>query len=280
MAPQMIIPFAAYLSSGLNQGQVLGNVMSGLLTSILLSRSLSGLIASVFPWQTVYLVAATMIVILLIVLHFRLPRDPRGHQQLNYFKVLRSLPHLLFSQKYLQGSAINGFALFGISNVLWATLAFYLQAEYHLGTGIAGLMGLLGITGILFAPIIGKLVDTRSPRLTIGLGIFFSAVAFLIFWLAGQWLVGLIIGIILLDLGTQFGQVSNQAIVQSLSCHSGNRNNSVIMFAYFMGGACGTWLATSAWTAFGWAGVCLVAVGFLLVAVLGHLLRPEPTKLH
>lgn len=279
VAPQILIPYAGYLAAPMHRGKVLGTVLSGLLTGILLSRSFAGLLASVLPWQTVYLVAAVLNAFLLVVLHKFLPKDPRGHNSLNYLRVIASLPHLLASQKHLQGSAINGFTLFGVSNVLWSTLAFYLAAKFNYGSAVAGLLGLLGITGVLFAPIIGRLVDQYSPRLTVGAGIFFSALAFIIFWLAGHWLIGLIVGIVLLDLGTQFGQVSNQAIVQSLSHEAGSRNNSVFMFAYFMGGALGTFSSTFAWSHYGWNGVCVVAAIFLILALLGHLFWKEPATL-
>mgnify|MGYP004469921463 CR=1 FL=1 len=279
VAPQMIIPFTAALTHGVRTGAVLGNVLSGLLTGILLSRAVAGLIAGVMPWQTVYLFAAIALVILLLVLQHALPQDFRGHVNRSYLAVLASLPHLLASQKHLQGAAINGFALFGASNVLWATLAFYLVAEFHLGSTAAGAMGLLGITGILFASVIGRLVDRYSPRLTIGMGIGFSTLAFIVFWVFGHALSGLIVGIIILDLGTQFGQVSNQAIVQSLGRDTNSRNNSVFMFSYFLGGSLGTLSATWAWSHWGWSGVCAVAVVFLAIAIIGHIGWPEPSKL-
>ncbi len=75
VAPQIIIPFSAYLADGLHGGQVLGSVMSGLLTGILLSRSVSGLLAGFWPWQSVYLVAAIAVAVLLLVLHWYLPQD-------------------------------------------------------------------------------------------------------------------------------------------------------------------------------------------------------------
>ncbi|WP_269451357.1 MFS transporter [Pediococcus inopinatus] len=174
---------------------------------------------------------------------------------------------------------MNGFCLFGVSNVLWSTLAFYLAHQYHYGSDVAGLLGLLGITGVLFASIIGRLVDAYSPRITIGLGILFSTLAFIIFAGLGHFFIGLIVGIILLDLGTQFGQVSNQAIVQSLSLQASSRNNSIFMFSYFLGGSLGTFFGTFAWSNYGWIGVCIVAAVFLVLALLGHLFLKEPQKL-
>jgi len=279
VAPQIIIPYAGYLAPSLQRGKVLGIVLSGLLTGILLSRSFSGLLGSVMPWQDIYLIAAAIDLVFLAIVHFRLPHDARGHQDLNYLKVIGMLPKLFMTQRELRGSAINGFCLFGMSNVLWSTLAFYLAAQYHLGSNVAGLLGLLGIAGVLAAPKIVNMVDQRSPRLTVGLGMVFSGVAFLIFWLIGHWLLGLIVGIVLLDLGTQFSQVSNQAIVQSLNRRESSRNNSVFMFSYFLGGAIGTLSATWAWSHAGWTGVCGVAVVFLVIAIAGHLLIGEPEHL-
>lgn len=279
VAPQIIIPYAGYLAPSLQRGKVLGVVLSGLLTGILLSRSFSGLLGSILPWQDIYLIAAVIDLVFLLIVHRYLPHDARGHQDLRYWPVIRTLPQLFLHQRALRGSAINGFCLFGMSNVLWSTLAFYLASQYHLGSSVAGLLGLLGIAGVLAAPWIGNLVDQRSPRLTIGLSMVLSGLAFVIFWLVGFWLIGLIVGIILLDLGTQFSQVSNQAIVQSLNRQQSSRNNSVFMFSYFLGGSLGTLAATWAWSQAGWTGVCLVAAAFLVVALLGHLIIGEPETL-
>ncbi|MTV81584.1 MFS transporter [Secundilactobacillus folii] len=280
VAPQIIIPYAGFLAPAMQRGKVLGTVLSGLLTGILLSRSFSGLLGSVMPWQDIYLIAAILDVILLVIVHQRMPRDPRGHQKLSYGNVISSLPRLFMTQRRLQGSSLNGFCMFAVSNVMWSTLAFYLADQYHLGSNVAGLLGLLGIAGVLAAPYIGNLVDHRSPKLTISLSIVFSAFAFLLFWLIGQWLVGLILGIVLLDLGTQFSQVSNQAIVQSLNRKESSRNNSVFMFSYFLGGSLGTMFATWAWSIDKWNGVCLVALVFLVISLAGHLILKEPDHLN
>lgn len=280
VAPQIIIPFAGYLAPVLQRGKVLGIVLSGLLTGILLSRSFSGLLGSIMPWQDIYLIAAGIDLIFLIIVHLFLPRDARGHRDLKYWPVIKTLPKLFIQQKDLRGSAINGFCMFGMSNVLWSTLAFYLAAQYHLGSSVAGLLGLLGIAGVLVAPWVGDLVDQRSPKLTIGLSMIFSGIAFVIFWGVGFWMIGLIIGIILLDLGTQFSQVSNQAIVQSLNRQQSSRNNSVFMFSYFLGGSFGTLFATWAWSKAGWLGVCGIALVFLIIALANHFIIGEPKKLN
>lgn len=69
VAAQIIIPYVAYLSSGIHQGRVLGTVLSGLLTGVLLSRSFSGILGSLISWQLVYLLAAVFSLVLLGILH-------------------------------------------------------------------------------------------------------------------------------------------------------------------------------------------------------------------
>lgn len=54
IVPQLIVPYAAQLSKPEEQGKTIGNVMSGLLIGILLSRTFSGLIGATVGWRAVY----------------------------------------------------------------------------------------------------------------------------------------------------------------------------------------------------------------------------------
>ncbi|WP_228062254.1 MULTISPECIES: MFS transporter, partial [unclassified Streptococcus] len=54
---QIIIPYAAVMAGPANRGKVTGRMLGGLLTGILLSRTISGFIASAASWRTVYLIA-------------------------------------------------------------------------------------------------------------------------------------------------------------------------------------------------------------------------------
>jgi len=76
---QLLIPFAASLASEKTRGRVVGTVMSGLLTGILLTRSVSGGIAQASGWRAVFGVAALVTLLLTLLLSRVLPgRTPRG----------------------------------------------------------------------------------------------------------------------------------------------------------------------------------------------------------
>ncbi len=108
---------------------------------------------------------------------------------------------------------------------------------------------------------------TGRPRITIGLGLSIVLLAFVIFWLLGHVLWGLIIGALLLDLGVQTNLTSCQAIVQNLRPEARSRLNTIFMTCYFIGGAAGSTLGACAWGLARWAGVCITGITLLLIAL-------------
>src|SRR5262249_4663622 len=148
---------------------------------------------------------------------------------LSYRQLLASQWKIIRTERALYPLCLFGALTFAAFNAFWDTLAFFLQIPpYHFGSDIVGLFGLAGLAGILAAPQVGKLADrTGKPRLTIGLGISTVLLSFGIFWLFGTTLWGLIVGVILLDLGVQTNLTSCQAIVQSLRPEARSRLNSI-----------------------------------------------------
>jgi predicted MFS family arabinose efflux permease len=73
---QVIVPMSSLLAAPHERGRVVGTVMSGLLVGILLARTLSGLMASVLGWRSVYVFAAAAMLLLAAVLWRALPRVP------------------------------------------------------------------------------------------------------------------------------------------------------------------------------------------------------------
>jgi predicted MFS family arabinose efflux permease len=278
IVPQLIVPLAAHLAKPTERGRVIGNVMSGLLIGILLSRTFSGIVGSTLGWQAVYRMAAVMMGLLFLVFHLWLPRSTPD-SAMGYGELLRSLGKLLQTQPILREASLVGAMMFATFSAFWTTLSFLLKSPvYHLGAGAAGLFGLVGVGGALAASIVGRVSDRKNPRFTLTIAIIFSALSYICFWIFGFQMWGLIGGVILLDLGIQSGQISNQARIYALDAAARNRNNAVYMVAYFCGGALGSLLGSFCWGLFGWPGVCAVGMIFQAIAATVHILGEKNSR--
>ncbi|KLD58676.1 hypothetical protein WP50_24490 [Lactiplantibacillus plantarum] len=71
-------------------------------------------------WQMVYLIAAILIAGLWLVLWRKLPHDPVTTHTTNYKAMIQTVPQLVKRYPVLRASAVNGFVLFGVSNIFWA----------------------------------------------------------------------------------------------------------------------------------------------------------------
>lgn len=270
IVPQIIIPYGAVLAGPKARGKVMGTLLSGLLVGILLSRTVSGIVASLFSWRMIYLFALVLVAILTGLLYWKMPRTQiKTISSVSYLDSLKSLPYLVKTQRLLREASISGFFMFGTFSIFWSTLIFYISSPvYHWGTFEAGILAIFGLSGAVAAPIVGRLSDSYSERKIVGMGLAMQTLSFVALLVAGSHLVVLLVAIILLDVGNQFGQVANQTRVQGLGEAASNRNNTVFMFMYFIGGATGSLLGTTMWQQFGWLGVTLTGLAFQLCAYI------------
>nr|WP_244422602.1 MFS transporter [Ktedonobacter racemifer] len=267
VVPQIIVPLAASLAAPFERGKVIGTVMSGLLIGILLARTFSGLIGAYLGWRAVYWSAAVIMIVLALALRFLLPKDQQ-RSTMSYGQLLRSLGSLIRTEPILREAGVFYALSFGAFSAFWVTLTFMLQSPpYHYGSEVAGLFGLVGVVGAFAASFVGRLADRLNIRHVTGLALLIVLCSFICMWLTGYWLWGLIVGVILLDLGVQGTHISNQTRVYSLDPEARNRLNTVYMVTGFIGGALGSYLGTWGWSLAGWNGVCSVGC-ILLVAAL------------
>ncbi|AEG58359.1 MFS transporter [Desulforamulus ruminis] len=278
VVPQLIVPLAAQLADPKERGRIIGTVMSGLLIGILISRTFSGFVGEYWGWKMVYLMAALLMLALAALLSKALPYCP-PISQIKYTELSKSMVHLTKTLPVLREASLNGAMMFAAFSAFWTSLVFLLEGPpYHLGTNAAGLFGLVGVVGALAAPVAGRIADKRSPRFTIGISMMIVILAYIIFWAFGYQLWGLVIGVILLDLGVQSCQISNQARVHALSDEARNRINTVFMVSYFVGGALGSLLGSYSYAHFQWAGVCIFGLLTQLMAISIHISYKKKSK--
>lgn len=268
--PQLLLPMAAHLAPEADRGRIVGRIMSGLLIGILLSRTVSGYVGAHLGWRVVFEGAAGIMLALAALLAWRLPQDRPAFEG-TYTSLMRSLGTLVRELPPLRRSALVGASVFAAFSVFWTTLVFYLESPaYGYGSEVAGFFGLVGAMGALAAPLAGSLADKRGPRYAITVGLVLALASYLLLGVGGGYLAGLVLGVILLDVGVQSAHISNQTLVFSLRPEARSRLNTVYMTGYFTGGSIGSVVGGLAWTHFGWPGVCAVGGAFVALALALH----------
>ena len=259
----LLVPFAAALAPPAQRGHVVGTVIGALLMGILLARTVSGYLGAMLGWRAVFAGAACLMVLLTVLVRVFLPVSVPG-THMSYPELFRSMAAMVREQPILRESSFYGAALFCAFSAFWTSLVFLLESPpYHYGSVAAGLFGLVGAAGAAFAPVIGRLTDRVGSRKAVGFGLVLAIASFGVLGALGHRLWGLILGVLLMDLGVQAGHVANQGWIYILVPSMRSRLNSVYMTRYFIGGSTGTFLGALGWQLFGWWGVC----GFALAAL-------------
>jgi predicted MFS family arabinose efflux permease len=266
--PQMSVPFAVSLVPERARGRAIGTVMAGLLTGILLSRTLSGIIAGALGWRWTFVCAAGIMAVLALVIRIGLPAQ-RPSEPLPWLQIIASMPRVLGSQPLLQRQALVGALGFAAFNAFWSTLSFQLAALGY-GARTAGLFGVLGLAGVAAAPIVGRLSGRVHPTRINLVGLLSVALSFAWLSLVERSLLGIAVATVLLDAGAQATHLANQTIILGLDPATRNRTNALYMVSFFVGGSAGTLIAALAWERLGYGGVCL-AGGALALAGLAPL---------
>ncbi|MFM0166513.1 Predicted arabinose efflux permease, MFS family [Burkholderia sp. GAS332] len=265
---QQVVPFAAELAGAKRRGQVVGTVMSGLLCGILLGRAVGGFTADHWGWRATFWLGAAMTAIVWVMLLVRLPHsEPKTRH--SYFRLMKSLIELWREEPSLRRATCIQAAMFGSFIGLWTILALRLHEAFGLGADVAGLMGIVGAAGILIAPLAGRVADRRGPHAVIGLGCLIMLLSYAVLGLWGS-LVGLIVGIILLDFGEQSALISNQHVVYALRPEARSRLNTLFMSGMFVGGAAGSWGASLSWRLGGWHAACVFGGALALLGFVLH----------
>lgn len=261
--PQIFVPMVAHLSDDENRGRSIGIVMSGLLIGILGSRVLSGIIGEYFGWRSVFYGAAALMLLLFLLLNAKLPRITPPFSE-SYAKLMASLWFYFKTEPTLRLATLRGALAFGGLSAFWTTLVFLMEDSFNYGSAVAGGFGLFGIAGALGAAYVGKLNSRVSKHTLLLSGAILLIISWLIFLFSTHSIAGLIIGVVLIDLGVQAVHITNQNIIFSKNAEARNRVNTIYMVGFFIGGALGTSLGAFAWNLYGWTGVSALGLAMSL----------------
>lgn len=267
-ACQVFLPLGAHLSTNEERGKVIGIIMGGLLSGILLSRTLSGVVAELWGWRAVYWIACGIMLLMAVLVYKMIPSEQPGFHG-NYRKLMKSLIELIGSQKLVRESAWIGACTFGAVSAFWSTMAFFLEKPpFSYSVSVIGLFGIIGLAGAIISPYVGTLNDTRGPSLPMKAGIIIMLIGYGIMFLSIYSIVIVVAGIVLIDVGLQAAHVPNLTRVSSLIPEARTRLNTIYMTSFFIGGTLGSVLGSFAWNAYAWPGVCAIGLLFVLAGGL------------
>jgi len=273
VAVQTLIPYAAHLAPEARRGRVVGNVSVGLLLGIMLSRPFSSFITALSSWHVVYLTSCAVMILLIAVLRFALPRRvPTA--RLSYGALLASMVHIARSTPVLRRRALYQAFLFAAFSLFWTTTPLLLASPaFGLTQNGIALFALAGAAGAVASPIAGRVADRGWTKLATAFAMVLAIVALLIGHASGSGsllaLMTLTLSGILLDFGVQTNLVLGQRAIFALSAEHRSRLNGLYMATFFAGGALGSaiggWAyATGGWNFASWIGICFPVVALLI----------------
>ncbi|WP_119268894.1 MFS transporter [Taklimakanibacter deserti] len=280
---QVLVPIAASLAAPDRRGAVIGDVMSGLMIGILLSRPLASLLAAQWGWRAFYGSSAVAMMALGIVLAFRLPpRAPRSATP--YPALIASLWTLFRGERALRQRSLTAGLVMAAFSLFWSAVALELsRPPFSLGQYGIAVFALLGAGGACATSLFGRLGDrgwTRPATMAShGLLIVAMSLAAWAGW-AGNGailvpLAALATSAFLLDFAVTGDQTLGRRAVNLLNPESRGRLNGIFVGLFFVGGAIGSAISGLLFAEGGWPAICFAAALFGLVALIAQALARQ-----
>ncbi len=264
----VLIPFSANLARPNERGRVVGIVLSGILVGSLLARTLAGIFGEHLGWQSAFIFAGCCSLILMVLIPFALPTSEPTFKG-TYPQLMRSIVHLFRDWGVMREAAAMGAILCGSFTAFWTTLTFLLESEpFSYSPQTIGFFGALGMIGALAAPLAGRYADLQGFAATIRLGLYATMAAFLLLAVSATSALGIIIGVLILDMGIQVAHISNQSRIFEFNHEARSRLSTIYVFFYFCGGSVGSFVGSLLWSWGKWPAVSLGGFGFCLLAAL------------
>ena len=261
---QILLPFAAHLTTEADRGRVIGSLTSGLMLGIMLARPAASFVTYYAGWRAVFALSAALMTLLAAILALGMPRY-QPITRLSYFGILRSLPVLLREVPILRRRAAYHAALYASFSLFWTTVPLLLASErFGLTQRGIGLFALAGTGGVIVAPIAGMIADRGWTNPATGLAISAVLAAFGIALIGGEMrsISLLVVAALLIDAGLVINFVLSQRSIYAPKPESRSRIGGLFTALFFTGGALGSALAAASLVAGGWELTSQIGMAF------------------
>ncbi|WP_053213330.1 MFS transporter [Pseudomonas sp. Q12-87] len=266
---QVVVAYTATLASPQQRGQAVGTVTSGVVLGILLARLVSGVIADLAGWRTVFFVSAGLMLTLTVVLAIAVPATHTPRPGVSYPTLIGSLFKLFITERTLRVRGVLALLIFAAFSVLWTAMVLPLSAPpLSLSHTEVGLFGLAGVAGALAASKAGRWADRGFGQRTTGVALALLTLSWLATAFAQFSLLALIVGVIALDFAVQAVHVTNQSLIFAARPDAQNRLVGAYMCFYSVGSALGAAAATQVYAQWGWVAVCLLGASISASALV------------
>ncbi|MFF7329956.1 MFS transporter [Streptomyces sp. NPDC008150] len=268
VAGQILVPLAGDLADEEHRGRVVGTVVSGLLTGILASRTISGLVAEIAGWRTIFAAAAVAAVVLAVLLHRAIPALP-PKDAVPYRRLLASVAQVVRRERAVRWTLAMGATTMAVFTLFWTSLTFLLSGPpFHYSVAVIGLFGLAGLAGAVAAQRAGRLHDRGLSLPATGAAAALALVSFGVASLAAHSAALVVVAVVLLDIAVQGLNLLNQSRLFAVTMQARSRVNTAFVTCNFLGGAVGSATASLLWSAGGWNAVTLAGAGLSTVTLL------------
>ena len=270
---QVLLPLASHLTPEHQQGRVIGRIMAGLLTGIMLARPAASFLAQAIGWRAIFFASAGLMALIAVALMAMCPRR-QPEAKLGYGAILRSTVDQLRERRPLRLRALYQAAMFAAFNLFWTAAPLVLLHHFYFSQNQVALFALAGAGGALAAPLAGAMADrglswwTSIAALAI-LTLGFAAAGFSV---AAGSVIAFAVTAVLIDAAVQLNQITGQKIIFALSKDARSRINSAYMTAMFVVGGSGSLIGSLSFGAGGWRASAITGAAIGAVTLLVFLL--------
>ncbi len=281
-AIQILVPLAAAMAHPDQRGSAVGNVMSGVMLGVLISRPLASVVAGTLGWRAFYGMLGVFDALLAWGLWRWLPtRHPAGGE--SYRALIGSLWTLWKRERSLRRYSISTAITMAGFSAFWTGIVLCLyRAPFSLDSNGVALFALAGVAGTIVAPLAGKAGDRGYSAVGMPLAHVVLLTGVVLAGIAGAGWFGLdisahahlalallVVAAITIDAGAIGDQTLGRRAINMLDPAARSRLNGVFVGVFFVGGAVGALGAGWAWTIAGWTGICLLCLAFCLLTFIG-----------
>jgi predicted MFS family arabinose efflux permease len=268
LIPSLLPATVSALTPKQYRGQVLGILLSGTFSGIIIARSICGIVAQSWGWKSVYILAAIGMLGTALIFKVVVPEENMRHKT-SYWALQQSLLLLWKQHSDLRLSCKINTLLFSCYLGIWSLLPLLLSGSpWKFGPGLIGTFGFLGLGSILAAPLIGRLIDRFGCEAIVKSGISTCLLGITIMVILKNHLPALVAGIIALDLGFKSSNIANQTRIQLLDTSAGSRMNGQYFMLSYVGAAIFSGLIVLIWKQWEWTGSCCIMLLMILIALL------------